>query len=256
MRVFCFLPENTLFMQSQIKPNKDSSTSKKDQVRDMFDNISSSYDKTNSFISVGLDKRWKKRLVKLVLDIKPHKVLDLATGTADLPIRMVQQGMSSVTGLDLSPKMLMEGQKRVDILGLSDKITLIEGESENLPFDDNSFDAVSVSYGLRNYEDLNQGLLETLRVLKSGGTFIILETSVPQHFPFKQGYTLFSKHIMPFIGQMFSGDKAAYEYLSESAENFPCGEELVAILSTVGFVDIIVKPQFFGAASIYVARKR
>lgn len=242
-------------MISTIKPDSSSSTSKKEQVSNMFDDISSSYDKVNRFISLGLDRLWKKRLVKLVLDVNPNNLLDLATGTADLPLRFAEKGLTNITGLDLSPKMLAQGQKRVDAHPLGQNITLTQGDSENLPFDDHSFDAVTVSYGIRNYETLSKGLRETSRVLKSNGLFVILETSVPTVFPFKQGYALFVKRFMPWIGGLMSGDKKAYKYLSDSAANFPCGEELALILKESGFTNVIIKPQFFGAASIYVCTK-
>lgn len=242
-------------MNQEIKPNSSSSMSKKEQVSDMFDDISSSYDKVNRFISLGLDHFWKKRLVKLVLKKNPKTILDLATGTADLPLRFARRGMDSIVGLDLSPKMLAEGQKRVDALALGEQITLIQGDSENLPFANNSFDLITVSYGIRNYENLSKGLRETYRVLKPSGSFIILETSVPTVFPFKQGYRFFTKHVMPWIGGVMSGDMKAYKYLSESASNFPCGESLAIILKEAEFSNVTIKPQFFGAASIYVCDK-
>ncbi|MDA3854331.1 MAG: bifunctional demethylmenaquinone methyltransferase/2-methoxy-6-polyprenyl-1,4-benzoquinol methylase UbiE [Bacteroidales bacterium] len=239
----------------EIKPNSSSSASKKEQVSDMFDGISSSYDKVNRFISLGLDSFWKKRLVKLVADNNPKNLLDLATGTADLPLRFVERGLANITGLDLSPKMLEKGQKRVDIHPLGKHITLTQGDSENLPFHDNTFDAITVSYGIRNYENLSKGLQQTCRVLKDNGIFVILETSVPTVFPFKQGYALFTKRLMPWIGGLMSGDKEAYRYLSESAASFPSGEALALILKNAGFSNVIIKPQFFGAACIYVCEK-
>lgn len=242
-------------MSDVIKPNNQSESSKKEQVGHMFDDISSSYDKVNRFISLGLDQYWKKRMVKLVVSVQPQNLLDLATGTADLPLRFAEQGLTEITGLDLSPKMLEEGQKRVDVHRQGKAITLMQGDSENLPFEDDCFDAITVSYGIRNYENLEQGLLETRRVLKPGGIFVILETSVPTIFPFKQGYALFTKRIMPWLGGLMSGDKAAYRYLSESAANFPCGQHLASILEVAGFSKVTIKPQFFGAASIYVCSK-
>lgn len=242
-------------MSSNIKPNEASNASKKEQVSDMFDDISASYDRVNRFISLGLDRSWKKRLVKLVVDRKPSNLLDLATGTADLPLQFAQAGLTNITGLDLSPKMLEEGKKRVDAHPLGQHITLTQGDSENLPFDDKSFDAITVSYGIRNYETLSKGLRETHRILKPNGLFIILETSVPTVFPFKQGYALFTKHIMPWVGGLMSGDMKAYKYLSESAANFPCGEALALILRESGFTKVTIKPQFFGAASIYVCSR-
>ena len=242
-------------MNPQIKPNNSSSASKKEQVSDMFDDISSSYDKVNRFISLGLDGLWKKRLVRLVVERQPSNLLDLATGTADLPLRFAESGLRNITGLDLSPLMLEEGQKRVDIHPQGEHIKLIQGDSENLPFHDNSFDAITVSYGIRNYENLLKGLQETCRVLKPTGQLLILETSVPTVFPFKQGYALFTKRVMPWIGGLMSGDKEAYRYLSESAANFPCGEALATILKSSGFTNVTIKPQFFGAASIYICDK-
>ena len=237
----------------EIKPNKEVDTSKKQQVEEMFDGISLSYDKANRFISLGMDLRWKKRLIKLLLKAKPQHVLDIATGTADLPLMMVDKGLDNITGLDLSAGMLEVGKKRVYEAGKSKQIKLIQGDSEHLPFMDNTFDAVTVSYGLRNYENLDQGLKETLRVMKSGAIFVILETSVPQRFPINQVYKLFTKIIMPSIGRIFSGDKKAYGYLSEFAIQFPSGNDLLLILKKAGFANVKAYPQFFGAATIYVA---
>lgn len=235
----------------EIKPNIASDSAKKQQVEEMFNGISSSYDKANRFISLGMDLRWKKKLINRLLATQPSRVLDLATGTADLPLMMCDRGLSAITGLDLSPGMLEVAKDRVKTEGRSDAITLVQGDSENLPFNDATFDAVSVSYGLRNYEDLEKGLHETFRVLKPNGHFFILETSVPHHFPVKQGYSLFTKVIMPLLGKLFSGDKNAYTYLSASASKFPCGDAMVQILENAGFSHVKVMPQFFGAATIY-----
>lgn len=238
---------------SEIKPNKEVDTSKKQQVEEMFDGISSSYDTANRFISLGMDLKWKSRLIKILQKTKPQSILDLATGTADLPLMMVDKGLKNITGLDLSSGMLEVGKRRLDEAGKSKQIKLIQGDSEFLPFADASFDAVTVSYGLRNYENLDKGLKETLRVMKPGAVFIILETSVPKRFPFRQGYNLFTKNIMPFIGRVFSGDKNAFSYLSESAIQFPSGDDLLVILRKAGFANVQALPQFFGAATIYVA---
>ncbi len=240
---------------NNIKPKGNNQETKKQQVEEMFDNISSSYDKANRFISLGMDRRWKKRLIKMLGKKNPQNILDLATGTADLPIMMHQSSLKNITGVDLSAGMLEIGKLRLEKLGLANTIILQQGDSENLPFEENNFDAITVSYGLRNYENLEKGLTETHRVLKNNGTFLILETSVPQSFPFKQGYTFFTKIIMPFLGKIFSGNKNAYDYLSESAMQFPCGKEMADILKKVGFSDIEVLPQFFGAATIYLCKK-
>lgn len=221
----------------------------------MFDNISDTYDKTNKHISLGMDSRWKCCLVRHAVSAKPEKILDLATGTADVPVRMAKAGLNNITGLDLSVGMLKNGQERLKEEGLENKISLLQGDSENLPFAANEFDVVTVSYGLRNYENLSKGLKETYRVLKPGGTFIILETSVPQKYLFRKGYSLFTSRFMPLIGRLHSGDKASYNYLSESAAKFPCGEDLKIILEKVGFKNVMIDPQFFGAATIYKCLK-
>lgn len=242
-------------MTETIKPNRTLGTSKKTQVSDMFDDISSSYDKVNKFISLGLDRIWKKKLVKIVVDKKAQKILDLATGTADLPLQFAEKGLTDITGLDLSPLMLKEAKKRVASHPKKESIELLQGDSENLPFEDQTFDVVTVSYGIRNYENLEKGLAESYRVLKRKGILVILETSVPHRFPFKQGYALFTKRVMPRVGGVISGDRAAYKYLSESAVNFPCGLRLASIIKGVGFSKVSVQPQSFGAASIYICEK-
>lgn len=239
----------------EITPYETSTQGKKEQVSHMFDDISSSYDKVNRFISLGLDNVWKARVVKLATANKPKQLLDLATGTADLPLRLAPKGLERIEGIDISPGMLDHGRVRVEKAKLSDIIHLQVGDSEDLPFEDNSFDAVTVSYGLRNFAHLEIGLREAKRVLKPGGVFVALETSVPTAFIVKQGYQFFTKFIMPIIGRVMSGDKDAYKYLSTSANNFPCGKEMVTILESQGFTQVKAKPQFFGSASIYQAFK-
>ena len=239
----------------EITPYEKSDQGKKEQVSHMFDDISSTYDKVNNFISLGLDNIWKKRAVKLATLNHPENLLDLATGTADLPLRLAKRGLRKIEGIDISPGMLEQGRIRVEKAKLSDVINLQVGDSEDLPFEDNSFDAVTVSYGLRNFAHLEVGLQEAKRVLKPGGIFVALETSVPTAFIIRVGYKFFTKTIMPIIGRIMSGDKDAYKYLSTSANNFPCGKAMVAILEQEGFVKVKAKPQFFGAASIYVAHK-
>jgi len=221
----------------------------------MFDGLSSSYDKANRFISLGMDMRWKKRLVKMLVRQSPQSILDLATGTADLPLMMAEKGLSGIVGLDLSAGMLAVGQERVIKAQKEQAISLVQGDSENLPFPDQSFDAVTVSYGLRNYENLERGLQETYRVMKPGASFLILETSVPHQSFLRPFYALFTRGVMPMLGRLFSGNAEAYRYLSKSAAAFPCGQEMCAILQGLGFEQVIVKQQFFGAASIYFSRK-
>lgn len=242
-------------MSKKITPYKDSELNKKKQVEQMFDTISTNYDGLNRVISFGIDVKWRKKVIKLVADTNPDSVLDIATGTGDLAINMTKTGATRIVGLDLSEGMLSVGRKKIDEKGLTGKIEMIQGDSEALPFEDNTFDAITVAFGVRNFEDLEKGLAEILRVLKPGGIFVILETSVPTKFPFKQGYHFYTKNLLPIIGKLFSKDKVAYSYLSESAAAFPYGERLNNILRKIGFINVEDKPQTMGVATIYTASK-
>src|SRR5690606_25320110 len=239
----------------EITPYKDSNLGKKEQVAKMFDNISGGYDGMNRVISFGIDVKWRKKVLKLVAAKNPETVLDIATGTGDLAILMAASGAKKITGIDISDGMMEVGRKKIAAKNLSAKIELLLADSENMPFDDNSFDAITVGFGIRNFEHLETGLSEILRVLKPGGIFVILETSVPEKFPHKQGYMIYTKYIMPLIGKLFSKDNAAYGYLSESASVFPYGEKLNNILRKIGFIDVVSAPQTFGVATIYSASK-
>jgi demethylmenaquinone methyltransferase/2-methoxy-6-polyprenyl-1,4-benzoquinol methylase len=243
-------------MSKNITPYKDSSLGKKEQVTQMFDNISGNYDDLNRVISLGIDVKWRKKVVDIVAKKNPENILDIATGTGDLAILMSKTSAKKITGLDLSVGMLEVGKKKIANLNLSDKIDMIVGDSENIPFPDNHFDAITVSFGIRNFETLEKGLAEIYRVLKPNGVFVILETSVPTKFPFKQGYSFYTKMILPLIGKIFSKDKNAYGYLSTSAANFPFGEKLNNILRKVSFIDCVAMPQTFGVATIYTATKK
>lgn len=242
-------------MSKKVTPYKESELNKKKQVEKMFDTISTNYDGLNRVISFGIDVKWRKRVVKIVEAQSPEKVLDIATGTGDLAINLSKTGASRIVGLDLSEGMLAVGRKKIAQKGLSERIEMVQGDSEALPFEDNSFDAITVAFGVRNFEDLEKGLQEILRVLRPGGTFVILETSVPIRFPFKQGYNFYTRNLLPFIGKLFSKDKDAYSYLSESAAAFPYGEALNNILREIGFIKVNHKPQTFGVATIYSASK-
>lgn len=221
----------------------------------MFDNISGNYDGLNRVISLGTDVKWRKKVVALVEATKPDSILDIATGTGDLAIQMVNSGAKRIVGLDLSEGMLSVGRKKIIEKNLESRIDMVQGDSENLPFEANSFDAITVAFGVRNFEDLEKGLQEIFRVLKPGGIFVVLETSVPTKFPYKQGYRLYSNLILPVIGKMFSKDKVAYSYLSESAANFPYGIAFNNILKKTGFIDVVDLPQTFGVSTIYTASK-
>ena len=243
-------------MSISTKPYKDSELGKKEQVAKMFDTISSKYDNLNRVISFGVDIKWRKKILKMVAEKNPEKILDIATGTGDLAILLSNTNAKKIIGLDISLGMLEVGKQKISNRNLSDKIEMILGDSEKMPFNDNSFDAVTVAFGIRNFENLEIGLAEILRVLKPNGIFVILETSVPDKFPFKQGYRFYTKNILPIIGKMFSKDKVAYQYLSDSASIFPYGEKLNNILQKTGFIDVTHLPQTFGVATIYSASKK
>lgn len=240
---------------SKVKPYKNSTLGKKAQVTEMFDTISGEYDGLNRVISFGIDVKWRKKVVKMVAETQPESVLDIATGTGDLAIQLAQTGASKVVGLDISSGMLEVGKTKIKKQGLEQKIEMVLGDSEQMPFEDASFDAITVAFGVRNFEDLEQGLKDIYRVLKPGGTFVILETSVPTKTPYKQGYNFYSKTILPVIGRIFSKDKSAYRYLSESASVFPYGEALNNILRKIGFIGVEDFPQTFGVATIYKSTK-
>lgn len=242
-------------MSKKVTPYKDSKLKKKEQVKQMFDNISGNYDGLNRVISGGMDVKWRKKVVQLVAETQPKTILDIATGTGDLAISFSKLNVDNITGFDLSEGMLSVARKKAATKNLTDKLSFIQGDSEAMPFDDNSFDAITVAFGIRNFETLEKGLSEIYRVLKPGGIFVILETSVPTKTPFKQGYHFYTKRLLPLIGKLFSKDKAAYGYLSESAAVFPHGEQLNNILRKIGFIDVENKPQTFGVASIYTASK-
>lgn len=243
-------------MSNNITPYKDSELGKKEQVAQMFDTISGNYDGLNRVISFGIDIKWRKKVLKLVSDKNPKTVLDIATGTGDLAILMTNTSAEKIIGLDISAGMLEVGRNKIKAKNLSDKIEMILADSENMPFEDNTFDAITVAFGVRNFENLEKGLAEILRVLKPNGIFVILETSVPDKTPYKQGYTFYSKNILPLIGKLFSKDNSAYQYLSESASVFPYGEALNNILRKIGFIEVKSMPQTFGVSTIYSASKK
>lgn len=242
-------------MTKKVTPYKNSDLGKKEQVTKMFDTISDKYDELNRIISFGVDIKWRKRVVALVGLKNPESILDIATGTGDLAINMVQTGAKEIIGLDISPGMLEIGRRKIAAKKLDHTIKMVVGDSENLPFEANSFDAITVAFGVRNFENLEKGLSEIYRVLKINGTFVVLETSNPTKTPYKQGYKFYTKFILPTIGKLFSKDRSAYTYLSESAAVFPHGKEFNNILKKIGFIEIENRPQTFGAASIYIATK-
>ncbi|OZV69208.1 bifunctional demethylmenaquinone methyltransferase/2-methoxy-6-polyprenyl-1,4-benzoquinol methylase UbiE [Winogradskyella aurantia] len=242
-------------MAQKVKPYKDSEATKKAQVTQMFDTISNEYDSLNRVISFGIDVKWRNKVVKLVAEQQPQEILDIATGTGDLAISLTATNAEKIIGLDISDGMLEVGRKKIKAKNLNSTISMVIGDSEDLPFETNSFDAITVAFGIRNFENLEKGLTEILRVLKPNGIFVILETSVPTNPFYKFGYTAYSKYILPVIGKLFSKDRVAYTYLSESAYVFPYGETLNNILRKIGFINVEDKPQTMGVATIYTASK-
>ena len=199
-------------MSKIIKPYQDSEASKKEQVAQMFDTISENYDGLNKIISFGTDAKWKQKILKMVVAKKPSTILDIATGTGDLAILFAATSATEIIGLDISQGMLDIGKKKIAAQNLDSKIQMVLGDGENIPYPDNYFDAITVAYGVRNFENLEKGLTDILRTLKPGGQLVILETSVPTQFPFKQGYYVYTNFIMPTIGKLFSKDKKACQY--------------------------------------------
>ena len=242
-------------MSEKVKPYKDSDLGKKEQVAQMFDNISEKYDFLNHFLSMGIDIKWRKKVLKIVQSKKPKTILDIATGTGDVAILLAKANPEKIVGLDLSNGMLEVGKRKVKEKNLDSLIEMIQGDSEDLPFEDNSFDVITVSFGVRNFENLAKGIQEINRVLKPGGTFIVLEFSQPTKFPMKQLYRFYSKRVLPIFGKMISKDNSAYTYLPESVAAFPFGTAFNNILEKNGFNNATDKPVTFGIASIYTATK-
>ena len=229
---------------------------KKNQVARMFDGIAHRYDFLNHFFSLGIDVLWRKSCIRILRNEQPEKLLDVATGTADFAIEAVRMGLDvHVTGVDISAGMLDVGREKIAARGWNDRIELIQGDSVALPFDDGSFDAFTVAFGVRNFEDLQGGLQDMLRVLKPGAMGLVLEFSKPKHFPIKQVFGLYFKHIMPTIGKWVSKDPAAYTYLPESVQAFPEGESFLDEMRKAGYVDVEAKSLTGGIATIYTGRK-
>ena len=231
-----------------------SSKSKKIQVSEMFDNISNSYDFLNHSLSLGMDNVWRKIAIKKLTN-NPKIILDIATGTGDFAVSAAKYTDAKITGIDISQGMLNVGIEKVRKKNLNNRISLQLADSESLPFNDNTFDAITAGFGVRNFEDLNKGLSEMNRVLNKDGILVILEPSTPKYFPLKQFYKLYFHHVLPNIGAWISKDKAAYSYLPESVDAFPSGENFIDELKNVGFKDCKHIPLTFGIVSLYIAIK-
>jgi demethylmenaquinone methyltransferase/2-methoxy-6-polyprenyl-1,4-benzoquinol methylase len=236
-------------------PYNQSDISKKDQVKTMFDNIAYRYDFLNSFLSAGIDKRWRKKAIAILQNERPKRILDIATGTGAFAIEALTLHPDSIKGIDISDKMLEIGRKKIKKINADDKIELLQGDSERINFENNTFDAITIGFGVRNFENLSLGLSEIYRVLKKNGTLVILEFSIPEKFPVKHLYHFYFQNILPFVGKVISKDNRAYNYLPESVKAFPSGNNFLKIMDETGFTDTKCIPVTFGIASIYTGKK-
>lgn len=242
-------------MGTKVKPYNNANTSKKEEVEEMFDNISGKYDFLNHFLSLGIDKIWRKKAIRILQKYQPKVIMDMATGTGDFAIAALKLNPTRIVGVDLSNGMLEVGRKKMIKKKVSHVIEMVQGDSEKLNFENETFDAFTVGFGVRNFQNLDAGLGELLRVLKPKGVGLILEFSKPKKFPVKQYFKFHSKFIIPTIGRMVSKDKAAYKYLPESVEAFPEGQRFIDIMTDVGFKNVQSKIVGGGIATIYYGFK-
>jgi len=238
-----------------VKPYGDANKSKKEEVAEMFNRISGRYDFLNHFLSVGIDKGWRRKAIKMLAEVEPKRILDIASGTGDFAIAALKLNPTEVIGMDISEGMLEVGRKKMEKLGVSSVVDMRLGDSEALPFEDNYFDGLTVGFGVRNYENLEKGLSEMLRVVRPGGKLIILEFSKPKKFPVKQYYAFHSKYIIPFFGKRISKEEKAYSYLPESVAAFPEGKDFTDILEKLGYKNVGRKTVSGGIATIYFGLK-
>jgi len=240
---------------SEVTPYKESKAEKKTQVAEMFDNISPKYDLLNRVLSMGIDILWRKKSVKILRKYNPKTILDVATGTADFAVELANMKPERIVGVDISQGMLDVGVKKIAKKNLDSLISLELGDAENMRFKDAEFDAITVAFGVRNFQHLELGLKEFHRVLNDKGVAVILEFSQPEKFPVKQVYNFYFTKILPFFGRMVSKDSRAYTYLPESVNQFPYGDRFISILKDCGFSNVREKRLSFGIATIYVAEK-
>lgn len=241
---------------STLKPYKTKAGGKKEQVSDMFDNISPRYDVLNRIMTLRIDIIWRKKAIRLLKSSQPQFILDVATGTGDFAIESIHMLQpQKIVGVDISSGMLEVAREKIRRKGLQSQFEVQVGDAENLQFEDNTFDAVTVAFGVRNFENLDQGLAEIRRVLKPGGRAVILELSNPRTFPVKQLFHLYFHKIVPFIGRFISKDSSAYSYLPESVSKFPDGQDFAAFTERAGFKSTRIMPQMFGFCTIYEAIK-
>lgn len=240
---------------AKVVPLPDSDLSKKEQVAGMFDRIAGRYDFLNHLLSMGIDKGWRKKAINTLREINPKKILDVATGTGDLAIAALTLRPDHITGVDISEGMMEIGRKKLKDKNLDDKITLQYGDSEALPFETGTFDAITCAYGVRNFEHLEKGLEQMSRVLRTGGRIAILEFSRPKKFPVKQLYHFYFRYILPTLGKTVSKDATAYTYLPESVAAFPEGAKFCTILEQCGFKEVKARPLTFGITTLYTGKK-
>lgn len=242
--------------KAEVVPYKDQQEGKKEQVANMFNKISKRYDLLNHLLSLGIDISWRKKAIKQLNEIEPRSILDVATGTGDFAIEALKLKPEKIVGVDISEGMLEVGRQKMDKMGYSHIISMELGDSENLPYREKSFDATIAAFGVRNFENLEEGLKGMYRILKNGGKIVVLEFSKPKTFPFKQLYNFYFKAILPIIGRLISKDNSAYTYLPESVQVFPDGQDFLNILQKSGFSDTKCIPLTFGICSIYTGIKK
>jgi demethylmenaquinone methyltransferase/2-methoxy-6-polyprenyl-1,4-benzoquinol methylase len=240
---------------AKIVPDATSNLSKKEQVAEMFNDIARKYDFLNHFLSLGIDKSWRKKAIRSLMEISPKNILDVATGTGDLAIAAAKLNPSGIIGVDIADEMLEVGRKKIKEAGLDGTISLQHGDSESLPFADDHFDAVTCAYGARNFENLEQGLKEMSRVMRPGGKLAILEFSRPAKFPVKQAYHFYFRYILPLLGKMVSKNSKAYTYLPISVMAFPEGKVFCKTLERCGFTEAKARPLTLGITTLYTASK-
>ncbi len=243
-------------MSQSVTPYKNENATKKEQVATMFNNISKTYDFLNHFLSLGIDIIWRKKAIAELKSDSPQQILDVATGTGDFAFESLKiLNPKKIIGVDISQGMLDIAKQKIQKRNLSNKFEVQLGDSEKLLFDDNTFDAVTVAYGVRNFENLEKGLSDMLRVLKPGGKAVILEFSKPKVFPVKQLYSFYFNYVTPSIGKIFSKDNSAYKYLPESVAAFPDGKDFIDLMKRVGYQNTKNRPLAFGICSIYTGIK-
>jgi demethylmenaquinone methyltransferase/2-methoxy-6-polyprenyl-1,4-benzoquinol methylase len=246
----------TEFAHDKIVPDQQSTLHKKEQVAEMFNNIAGKYDFLNRFLSGGIDIIWRKKAIQQLKALQPQTILDVATGTADVALMTYARlKPQKIIGIDISEGMLNLGKQKIEKAGLSNNIILQQGDSEHIDFEDNSFDAITVSFGVRNFENLLKGLREMHRVLKPGGKIVILEFSKPRWKPFQMIYNFYLSNIAPAFAQLFSKNKKAYKYLNNSVRAFPEGKQFLTIMHEAGFTQTYLKPLSLGICTIYCGSK-